>query len=107
MRIAGKHFNDLIEEVHVYEQYYTVEEEKLNLVLAPQGPTVISYPELDGMIQALLDETKNKINSDQIEEAFLIGALQIIHQKSVLGTTADDWEIVDVDDNIHRKTYFN
>lgn len=102
MRISGKHFNDLIEEVHVFEQYYTIEENNITLILPPEAPTVIPYQQLDGMIQALLSDEKNKINSDKIEEAFLIGALQIIQSKAVLGTTAADWEIIDVPSEIHK-----
>ena len=105
MRIAGKSFNDLIEEVHIYEQYYTIEGNKLNLVIPPEAPTVIPYNVLDLMIGDLLDDEKNRINSDKIEAAFLIGALQIIESKSVLGTTAQDWEILNVTEDIHRSKY--
>lgn len=96
MRIASKVFNDVLERVEVNNQYYWMDGDTPRIVNAEQ--TIIPYLHLDLMIQQLLDDNKNKINSDIIEEAFLIGAMAIIEQKGILGTTASDWEFYDVSD---------
>lgn len=100
MRIASKTFDDINRQCEVFSQYYKIENGEAFHVYVPPYPDIISFDQINQMSEVLLtDPEKNKINTDLIEEAFLIGALNIIDQNSTLGTTASDWEIIDISDS--------
>lgn len=103
MRIASKTFNDIKKQVEVYAQYYRIENGLPFAVLVEPTPDIIPFDQLNQMSDALItDPDENRINTDKIEMAFLLGALNIIDQNSTLGTSAADWEMIQVDeDSIH------
>lgn len=99
MRIVDRHFQELDENVIVNNQYYREVDGKLQIVLI--DPTVVSYQELNQLIELVLTKDQKLMDSDSQEFAFLLGSMTKIEQANMFGSLASDWEIIDVPDDRH------
>lgn len=104
LRILSQDINYKAKTVRFPNQYYRLNGGVAKLVRAQED--IIPKVQYDGLVEATINPADFSLKLDDIQRAAYMGALAIIQQNATFGTSATDWEIVEIsegdeDYNIH------